>query len=84
MFQLMSFVTNHFVSVQLGSQMNMLGQTIGFTLLTAKMIRDETYKVYRLQTYIKPMIEERKNANYPDVRLDINGVPKFSKGQTLH
>lgn len=83
MFQLMSFVSNHFVSVQLGSQAHMMTQSIGFAVMAAKMVSQEATRIWKYENRIKPKILERREMNYPDVRLDINGVPKF-QGHTLH
>jgi len=84
MFEMISFLSNHVTSIKLGSNMSMVGQTIGFAVLTARMVDNEMRRTLRYHKVLKPLIIERRQSNYPDgVRLDINGIPKY-KGHTLH
>jgi hypothetical protein len=73
-----SFLTNNMVSLQLGSQAMMVGQVISYSVLTAKMVNHEACKILRYNRKYKPIIIERRKLNYPDVRLDINGLHRFN------
>jgi hypothetical protein len=75
---LISFLSNNMVSLQLGSSAYLVGHVLSYSVLAVKMVNHETCKILRYQRKYKPIIIERRKLNYPDVRLDINGLQRFN------